>query len=121
MKNELVRPRRAIRVRKKAWFLYLIECRDGNIYTGITVDVALRYAAHVNGKGARYTRSHPPRCLLAVLDYPDRASASAAEYAVKQLSAAEKRAYALLLTLGETTVKQGLRRALQRNHSGLLA
>jgi len=50
--------------------MYLIECRDGSIYTGIAVDVAARYAAHLNGKGARYTRSHPPRCLLAVLEYP---------------------------------------------------
>ena len=88
----------------KPWYLYMIECRDGNIYTGVAVDVAARYRAHVNGKGARYTRSHPPRRLLAVIDYPDRGSALSAEYAVKQLSAAEKRAYALLLTLGGAMV-----------------
>jgi putative endonuclease len=82
------------------WFLYLIECRDGNIYTGIAVDVAARFAAHLKGKGARYTRSHPPKRLLATIEYPDRSSALSAEYAVKQISAAEKRAYALLLTLG---------------------
>ena len=87
----------------KRWYLYLIECRDGNIYTGITVDVAARYAAHASGRGARYTRSHPPKRLLAAIDYPDRARASVAEYAVKQLSAAEKRAYALLLTLGKVS------------------
>ena len=87
----------------KRWYLYLIECRDGNIYTGITVDVAARYAAHASGRGARYTRSHPPRRLLAAIDYPDRARASVAEYAVKQLSAADKRAYALLLTLGRVS------------------
>jgi putative endonuclease len=83
----------------KAWFLYMIECRDGTIYTGIAVDVAARYAAHARGRGARYTRSHPPARLLTAIEYPDRASASAAEYAVKQLSAAEKHAYALLLQL----------------------
>jgi putative endonuclease len=83
----------------KRWYLYLIECRDGNIYTGIAVDVAARYAAHARGKGARYTRSHPPRRLLASLEYPDRSSAASAEYAVKQISPAEKRAYALLLAL----------------------
>jgi putative endonuclease len=75
----------------KPWFLYLIECQDGSIYTGITVDVAARYAAHAQGIGARYTRSHPPRRLLAVFDYPDRSTASKAEYAVKKLSADEKR------------------------------
>jgi putative endonuclease len=104
-----VRPARRKRRKKRAaarpWFLYLIECRDGAIYTGITVDVAARYAAHASGKGARYTRSHPPRGLLAVLDYPDRASASVAEYAVKQLSPVEKRAYALLLALGGATAR----------------
>ena len=47
----------------KPWYLYLIECTDGSIYTGIAVEVAARYAAHVQGKGARYTRSHPPRQL----------------------------------------------------------
>ena len=89
----------------KQWFLYMIECRDGAIYTGITVDVAARYAAHAQGKGARYTRSHPPRRLLTVIDYPDRASASAAEYAVKQLSAPEKRAYALLLEISNANTE----------------
>ena len=76
----------------KPWFLYLIECRDGNIYTGIAVDVAARYAAHVKGKGARYTRSHPPRALLAVFEYPDRSTASRAEFEVKRLAPSAKRA-----------------------------
>lgn len=75
-----------------AWFLYLIECKDGSIYTGITVNVESRYAVHASGKGARYTRSHPPRRLLATIEYPDRSSASKAEYVTKQLSAADKRA-----------------------------
>lgn len=77
-----------------AWYLYLIECRDGSIYTGIAVDVAARYAAHASGKGARYTRSHPPKRLLASVEYPDRSSALKAEYEVKMLSADAKRAYA---------------------------
>ena len=57
------------------WFVYLIECRGGSIYTGIAVDVAARYAAHAAGKGARYTRAHPPERLLAAIEYPDRSSA----------------------------------------------
>lgn len=78
-----------------AWFLYLIECKDGSIYTGIAVDVHARYAAHQKGKGARYTRSHPPRRLLAIVEYADRSTASKAEYAMKRLSAAEKRCFCL--------------------------
>ncbi|WP_076593609.1 GIY-YIG nuclease family protein [Herminiimonas arsenitoxidans] len=77
------------------WFLYLLECKNGSIYTGIAVDVAARYGAHAKGKGARYTRSHPPRRLLAIVEYPDRSTASKAEYAMKRLSAAEKRSFCL--------------------------
>lgn len=76
----------------KPWFLYLIECQDGSIYTGITVDVAKRYLAHEAGKGAKYMRSHPPKRLLKVFEYADRSAASKAEYVIKQLSASEKRA-----------------------------
>lgn len=75
-----------------AWFVYLIECRDGSLYTGVAVDVDKRYAEHAAGKGARYTRSHPPSRLLARFEHPDRSSALKAEYAIKQLSAAAKRA-----------------------------
>jgi putative endonuclease len=74
-----------------AWYVYLIECRDGSIYTGIAVDVAARYAAHLSGKGARYTRSHPPQRLLAAIEYADRSAASKAEYQIKRLSPGDKR------------------------------
>lgn len=82
----------------KTWYLYLIECADGSIYTGITTDVAARYVAHEQGLGARYTRSHPPRKLLGIECHPDRSSASKAEYRIKQLSASEKRLYAASLS-----------------------
>lgn len=75
-----------------AWYVYLIECRGGSIYTGIATDVARRYAEHVAGKGARYTRAWPPERLLGSFAHQDRSSASKAEFAVKQLSAARKRA-----------------------------
>lgn len=74
----------------KPWFLYLIECADGSIYTGITVDVAARYAAHCQGTGARYTRSHAPVRLLGFETHPDRSAASKAEYRVKQMTTANK-------------------------------
>ncbi|MFM9966893.1 MAG: GIY-YIG nuclease family protein [Burkholderiales bacterium] len=75
----------------KTWYLYLLECNDGSIYTGITVDVAKRFAAHLSGRGARYTRAHPPVKLLASFEHPNRSLASKAEYATKQLSAAQKK------------------------------
>lgn len=84
----------------KPWFLYMIECVDGSIYTGITVDVEARYATHCQGTGARYTRSHPPLRLLGHETHPDRSSASKAEYRIKQLSATEKQRYAATLQAG---------------------
>lgn len=78
--------------RMSRWFVYLIECRDGSIYTGIATDVERRYAEHVAGKGARYARARPPLRLLGHFLYPDRSAASRAEYAIKQLTPARKRA-----------------------------
>ena len=81
-----------MRSKATAWFVYILECRDGSLYTGITVDVAGRYALHAAGRGARYTRSHPPAHLLASFEHPDRSSAAKAEYAIKRLTPAAKRA-----------------------------
>jgi putative endonuclease len=82
----------------KPWFVYLLECADGSLYTGIAIDPAARFAAHLRGRGARYTRAHPPLRLLAAEAHPDRSSASKAEYRIKQLTAPQKRAYAARLT-----------------------
>jgi len=76
-----------------SWFLYVIECEDGSLYTGIALDPHARYAAHCVGEGARYTRSHPPRRLLVTLPFPDRSSASKEEYRVKRMSAAQKKRF----------------------------
>jgi putative endonuclease len=78
-------------VSPRPWFVYLVECVDGSIYTGVAVDVAARFAAHVAGRGARYTRARPPRRLLAVIAHPDRSSALKAEAAIKRLSPLRKR------------------------------
>jgi len=85
----------------RSWSVYLIECTDGSIYTGIAVDVKARFDAHCAGKGARYTRSHPPSRLLASTVYPDRSTASREEYRIKQLTPAAKRAYADILIARE--------------------
>ena len=74
------------------WFLYLIECADGALYTGIALDPAARYAQHRAGKGAKYTRANPPVRLIGAMAYPDRGTATRAEMAFKKLNAAEKRA-----------------------------
>ena len=93
--------------RSGTWFLYLIECLGGSIYTGITKDVEARYAAHAAGKGARYTRSHPPAKLLAMMEYADRSSASKAEYCVKQLTPTEKRHFINKLNACKSIINAG--------------
>ncbi|MCZ2896023.1 GIY-YIG nuclease family protein [Burkholderia thailandensis] len=77
-----------------SWYLYLIECADGSVYTGITTDVAARFAQHAQGKGARYTRARKPKAVLASFELADRSSASRAEYRVKRLTPMQKRALA---------------------------
>lgn len=67
------------------WCLYLLECKGGTYYAGITNDLAARFAAHVAGKGARYTRANPPIKILASKPYPDRSAASVAEAQLKSL------------------------------------
>lgn len=96
--NDGLTPGEAEALAQAPWYLYLIECNDGSIYTGISVDVAARYAAHLAGKGARYTRMHPPARLLASVEYADQSSALKAEYRIKQLPAAAKRRYAAELS-----------------------
>jgi putative endonuclease len=77
-----------------AWFLYLLECSDGSIYTGIATDVQARFDKHASGTGARYTRSRKPVRVLASFELVGRSDASRAEYWVKRLSAVDKRALA---------------------------
>lgn len=78
------------------WYVYLLECRDGSLYTGITVDIERRWQQHLSGSGARYTRSHPPLRLLGYCQCEGRAEASRREYAIKQLTPARKRAHCRL-------------------------
>lgn len=75
----------------KPWFLYILECDGGRLYTGITVDVEARFKAHASGRGAKFTRSYPPRRIVHVETHADRSSALRAEYAIKKLSPDAKR------------------------------
>lgn len=72
------------------WYLYLIECEDGSLYTGITTDVERRYAQHVAGKGARYTRMKKPVRLLGFRECGSKSAALKAELSIKRLSPTEK-------------------------------
>ena len=75
---------------RSTWVLYLLECDNGTYYAGITTDLDRRFAQHVFGIGARYTRANPPKRVVAIKVFPDRASASRAEAALKKLPRALK-------------------------------
>ncbi len=78
-------------LQEKAWVVYIVECRDETLYTGITNDVEKRLAAHNTGIGARYTRGRGPVRLVYRELCADRSEASKRERAIKRLTTAEKR------------------------------
>lgn len=70
--------------------MYLLECTDGRVYTGIARDPEQRYAQHVAGKGARFTRANPPRELLGWIWVDSRSAALKLEIAWKRLPRVER-------------------------------
>ena len=74
----------------RIWSLYVIECEDGSCYTGISPDPAKRFATHCAGKGAAYTRMHPPRTLLVIEPVGNYSQALRRERQVKRLSKSGK-------------------------------
>lgn len=74
----------------EAWWLYVLECQGGVLYTGIAKDVEARFEAHVKGTGAIFTRLNPPIRILGRATLASRGEALRAEYAFKQLARAEK-------------------------------
>ena len=77
-----------------AWYVYLLRCGDGSLYTGSTSDVARRVAAHQAGKGAKYTRSHLPVELVYQEELPDQSAALRREAAIKRMTHRQKWALA---------------------------
>jgi predicted GIY-YIG superfamily endonuclease len=72
------------------YYVYILKCGDGSLYTGIAVDVQRRLRQHQSGKGAKYTRSHLPVSLVYQEPQPDKPSALRREMAIKKLSHAQK-------------------------------
>lgn len=73
-----------------AWYVYMLRCGDGSLYTGSTTDVERRLREHQGGTGARYTRSRPPVTLAYAEKAPDRSAAQRREAAIKKLPRAQK-------------------------------
>jgi putative endonuclease len=76
---------------KDIWFVYMVRCSDGTLYTGITKDLAKRMAAHNSGRdGARYTRSRRPVRLVFAKQAASKAAAARLEYRIKKLKRSKK-------------------------------
>jgi len=73
-----------------ACFVYVLRCRDGSLYTGWTVDLTARLAAHRNGRGSRFVRSRLPVELRAFWLVPDAGAARSEEARFKAFTRAEK-------------------------------
>ena len=74
------------------WFVYILRCGDGTLYTGATDDLERRLAAHRAGKGAKYTRGRGPLELAYREEQPDRSAALRREYQLKRLTRRKKEA-----------------------------
>jgi putative endonuclease len=72
------------------WWLYVLECQGGVLYTGIAKDVDARFDAHVKGTGAMFTRLNRPVRILSKAALATRSAALRAEYALKQLPRDDK-------------------------------
>lgn len=75
---------------EKKWYLYILRCGDGSLYTGITTDVPARLEAHRCGKGAKYTRGRGPLEVVYTEECEDHSTALKRELAVKALPREEK-------------------------------
>ena len=72
------------------YYVYLLRCGDGSLYTGYTDDVERRLAVHQSGKGAKYTRSRLPVELVYSEELPDKSAALRREAAIKKLTREKK-------------------------------
>jgi len=74
-----------------SFYVYILLCMDGSFYTGYTNDLQQRTRQHENGKGAKYTKSHPPQKVAYVEVFGSRSSAMKREKAIKKLSHQQKK------------------------------
>ena len=75
---------------EKKWFVYILECRDGSFYTGVTNDVDARMNAHTSGKGSKYVYRKGFKKLLFAKPCKDKSEACKFEYEIKNLPRNEK-------------------------------
>jgi putative endonuclease len=75
-----------------SFYVYILKCFDGSFYTGYTKDIDQRTKQHSTGKGAKYTKAHPPESLAYVEVFDNRGKAMRREREIKKLSHQQKQA-----------------------------
>lgn len=75
---------------KKQWFVYILECKDNSLYTGISNDIEKRMKAHKTGKGSKYVASKKFKRLLHTIKAVDKIDAAKIEYKIKQMQRNDK-------------------------------
>jgi len=90
------------------WYLYMVRCRDGSLYTGITTDVSRRFAEHRESSisGAKYLRGRGPLTLVFQKQIGSQSLALSVEGKVKKLSKTVKEKLVIDNTLIDTIIKQ---------------
>lgn len=73
-----------------SWFVYILECSDGSLYTGITNDLDRRLKEHEAGKGAKYTRGRSPLKIVYSENADDKGAALRREIKIKSFSRVKK-------------------------------
>ena len=74
----------------RIWFIYVLECQNGRLYTGITPDLDERFRKHCTGKGAMFTRLNKPLRIIAAKPCANRSEASKLERVIKGLTPSQK-------------------------------
>ena len=78
------------KIKSIPYFVYLLECADTSLYTGITTDVKRRFAEHKNGTGGHFTRAKKAKRIVYTEQHLDRSSAQKREAEIKSWSREEK-------------------------------
>ena len=73
-----------------SFYVYILLCADGSLYTGHTKNIDARWTLHVKGKGARYTRMHKPKCVAYVELFGSRSEAIRREREIKKMTRQQK-------------------------------
>lgn len=76
----------------QVWFVYILQCADRTLYTGITPSLKKRIALHQSGKAAKYTRGRGPVVLVYQEEHPNKSLALKREAQIKKLTRAQKNA-----------------------------